>query len=148
MTPEQKTYEEKLDFYTQKIGFTKQRMDILTDIIASGEETPLQDNTYELEILSLRASLESLEHYWNHYKTRLEAMKKNEEALTEECKANFGEYLARINNIPLQDIEGFSDAMKTYNDKVRGAHIFESQEEENDMFVLMKEFLNIYTKTK
>ena len=99
MTPEQKTYEEKLYFYAQKIGFTKQRTDILTAIIASGEETPLQDNTYELEVLSLRASLESLEHYWNHYNTRLEAMKKNEEAITEECNRCFDGRLMEINSM-------------------------------------------------
>ena len=148
MTPEQKTYQEKLDFYTQKIGFTKQRTDILTAIIASGEETPLQDNTYELEILSLRASLESLEHYWNHYNTRLEAMKKNEEAVTEECEANFDEYQAQINNIKDIDRSLGEGRLREHYERVRGVHIFQNQEEKNDTFVLMKEFLNIYTKTK
>ena len=146
MTPEQKTYEEKLYFYAQKIGFTKQRMDILTAIIASGEETSLLNNTYELEILSLRASLESLEHYWNHYNTRLEAMKKNEEAVTEECNMCFDGRLAEINSIAESDTMTWE--LREHYERVRGFHIFESQEEKNDMFVLMKEFLNIYTKTK
>ncbi len=148
MTQEEKTHSEKVDFYDNKIKFTENRISILKNCLGVLESTRETDctrdllaNSYELEILTLEASLENLQHYWDHYTKRLKAIQEREQLITEECNKYFSDYLDRIMQIPSEKINALTPEWQNYYNRFCSLQSFESQEEKNDAFVLMKEFL-------